>query len=54
MLVSERVRDPIIAESMCSECSGCVAAVSALKECANKVRWGGAVGAKVGGSTLAE
>ena len=54
VLVSKGVRDPIIVESMCSECSGCVAAVSALKECAENVRWGGAVGAKVGGSMLAE
>ena len=54
MLVSKRVRDPVSAESMCSECSGCAAAVSALEECAESVKWGGAVGAKVGGSTMAE
>ena len=54
VLVSKRVRDPIVAEGVCSECSGCVAAVPTLKECAANVRWGGAVGAKdVGGSTFA-
>ena len=32
VLVSKGMRDPIIAESMCSEYPGCVAAVSAMKE----------------------
>ena len=54
VLVSKRVRDPVVAEGMCSECSGCVAAVSALKECAKRVKWGSPVGAKVGGSMFAE
>ena len=54
VLVSKWVRDPVVAEGMCSECFSCAAAVPALKECAEQVKWGGAVGANdVGGSSFA-
>ena len=51
VLVSKWVCDPVVGEGMCSECSSCAAAVLALKECAEQVKWGGAVGANDGGGS---
>ena len=46
VLVSNWVRDPVVGEGMCSECSSCAAAVPTLKECAEQVKWSGAIRAK--------
>ncbi len=53
VLASQWVCDPVVGEGMCSECSSCAAAVPALKERAEQVKWGGAEGADdVEGSLL--
>ena len=38
VLASQWVCDPVVGEGMCSECSGCAAAVPALKERAEQVK----------------